>query len=102
MSYIRLFALGLAGGLLGAAFNTIAFNLITKDGQVHYASPLIIGTILILVVGHSINFGLSIIGAFVHPLRLTFVEFYSNLGFMGGGKPYRPFRQLKTVEKSQQ
>ncbi|MBN1577580.1 MAG: hypothetical protein JW913_13560 [Chitinispirillaceae bacterium] len=101
LSYIRLFALGLASGLLGAAFNTIAFMFITKDGQVHYASPLIIGTIVVLLVGHAINFSLAIIGAFVHPLRLTFVEFYGSLSFKGGGKPYSPFRQLKTVEKSQ-
>jgi V/A-type H+/Na+-transporting ATPase subunit I len=101
LSYIRLFALGLAGGLLGAAFNYIAFMFIMKDGQIHYGSPLIVATILLLTIGHTINLGLSMIGSFVHPLRLTFVEFYGNLGFKGSAKPYAPFRQVKTIGTSQ-
>jgi V/A-type H+-transporting ATPase subunit I len=69
--------------------------LITRDDVVNYGSPLIAGTILILIVGHLLNLILSIIGAFVHPLRLTFVEFYKNLDFKGGGKPYNPFSKVK-------
>jgi V/A-type H+/Na+-transporting ATPase subunit I len=95
LSYLRLFALGLSGGLLGASFNKIAFLLITRDDVVHYGSPLIVGTVLLLIVGHMLNFILSIVGAFVHPLRLTFVEFYKNLDFKGGGKPYVPFSKIK-------
>jgi V/A-type H+-transporting ATPase subunit I len=96
LSYLRLFALGLAGGLLGAAFNQIAFMFITgKDGVVNYASAGIIGTVLILILGHSLNLGLSIIGSFVHPLRLTFVEFYKNIGFKGGSKPFIPFAKVE-------
>ncbi len=98
LSYLRLFALGLAGGLLGAAFNYMAFMFITKDGQVEYATPMIVFTILILVVGHTLNLALALIGSFVHPLRLTFVEFYGSLGFKGGGKPYNPFKTLKSVQ----
>lgn len=92
LSYLRLFALGLAGGLLGNAFNYIAFMLVTKNGEVNYATPMIAGTIIILILGHTINLALSMIGSFVHPLRLTFVEFYGSLGFKGGGKQYRPFK----------
>jgi len=95
LSYLRLFALGLSGGLLGASFNKIAFMLITRDDVVHYGSPLIVGTILLLIVGHLLNLILSIVGAFVHPLRLTFVEFYKNLDFKGGGRPYDPFSKIK-------
>jgi V/A-type H+/Na+-transporting ATPase subunit I len=92
LSYLRLFALGLAGGLLGAAFNQIAFMFITSsDGSVHWASVGVIGTVAILIIGHALNLGLSLIGSFVHPLRLTFVEFYKNIGFKGGSKPYAPF-----------
>jgi V/A-type H+-transporting ATPase subunit I len=91
LSYLRLFALGLAGGLLGAAFNQIAFMFITTpDGTVNYASVGVIGTILVLIVGHTLNLLLSALGAFVHPLRLIFVEFYNNLEFRGGGVPYSP------------
>jgi V/A-type H+-transporting ATPase subunit I len=96
LSYLRLFALGLAGGLLGASFNQIAFLFITApDGKVNYASAGIIGTIFVLIVGHSLNLSLSLIGSFVHPLRLTFVEFYGAIGFKGGSKPYRPFTKIE-------
>lgn len=95
LSYLRLFALGLAGGLLGAAFNQIAFLLITKDGVINYASWGIIGTILILIIGHTLNLALSALSAFVHPLRLTFVEFYSALSFKGGSKPFMPFAKIE-------
>lgn len=95
LSYLRLFALGLAGGLLGAAFNQIAFMfIITKDGTLNYANPLIICTILVLIIGHTLNFILAALGSFVHPLRLTFVEFYNNVVFKGGGQAFRPFSKV--------
>jgi len=49
--------------------------------------------VLILVAGHTINFLMGILGSFVHPMRLTFVEFYKNAGFSGGGKKYTPFKR---------
>ncbi|NCA79541.1 MAG: hypothetical protein EOM76_05055 [Sphingobacteriia bacterium] len=88
LSYIRLFALGLAGGILGNVFNMLATSL-TAD-----MSPFVrwLPMLLILLIGHSLNFLLCIISSIVHPLRLTFVEFYKNAGFEGGGKAYRPFK----------
>lgn len=98
LSYIRLFALALAGGLLGNAFNQIAFMVLPKNAAgPDYASPWIVVTILILVVGHGLNFALGALGAFVHPLRLTFVEFYKNMNFRGAGRPYRPFRRVSSA-----
>lgn len=98
LSYIRLFALALAGGLLGNAFNQIAFMVLPRNAQgVEYATPWIIATVLILIVGHTLNFGLGALGAFVHPLRLTFVEFYKNINFRGGGRAYRPFGRASSV-----
>ena len=90
LSYMRLFALGLSSGLLGASFNKLALMLVTKAGVIQYVSPLMVVSVLLLVLGHALNLLLSMVGAFVHPLRLTFVEFYKNLGFKGGGKPYEP------------
>ena len=87
LSYIRLFALGLAGGILGNVFNALAL-------QAGGACPSWIGwlpTLLILVFGHTLNFALCVISSVVHPMRLTFVEFYKNAGFEGGGKEYKPF-----------
>lgn len=88
LSYIRLFALGLASGLLGNAFNQVAF-MILPNGDM--ATPIVIFSIIILILGHGLNLGLSILGSFVHPLRLTFVEFYKNMNFVGGGQEYKPF-----------
>ena len=48
--------------------------------------------LIILLAGHSLNIFMSGLGAFVHPMRLTFVEFYKNTGFEGGGKKYKPLK----------
>ena len=88
LSYIRLFALGLSGSILGLVFNDLAMNM-KPDIPV-------LGTIvmlLILVFGHAMNIALSALSAFVHPMRLTFVEFYKNSGFVGGAKQYEPFKK---------
>ncbi len=95
LSYIRLFALGLTGSILGGVFNTLAFDLTASCPVV----VRFIAVLLILLVGHAINFGLCMIGAFVHPMRLTFVEFYKNASFEGGGKKYSPFRRRVIAEK---
>lgn len=87
LSYIRLFALGLAGAVLGGVFNDLAFDLTSSLSLV----PQIFAAGTILLLGHTINIGLCLIAAFVHPLRLTFVEFYKNAGFEGGGITYKPF-----------
>ena len=87
LSYIRLFALSLAGGLLGGAINLIA-TMIRGDSPGIFAWFFML---LVLVGGHFINFALAALGAFVHPLRLTFVEFYKSVGFAGGGRPYAPY-----------
>lgn len=89
LSYIRLFALGLAGGILGNVFNALAL-------QAGGALPGWIGwlpTLLIMVFGHALNFALCLISSVVHPMRLTFVEFYKNAGFEGGGREYKPFKK---------
>ncbi len=88
LSYVRLFALGLSSAILGNVFNTLAFDL---SPDVIVIGPII--TLLILLLGHSLNFALALLGSAVHPLRLTFVEFYKNAGFEGGGKRYTPFKQ---------
>ncbi len=89
LSYIRLFALGLTGGILGSVFNTLALDAANGVG-VPVVSQLIM--LFILLFGHSLNLALCVLGSVVHPLRLTFVEFYKNAGFAGGGKAYSPFK----------
>jgi V/A-type H+-transporting ATPase subunit I len=87
LSYIRLFALGISGAVLGLVFNKLAFSMAP---DMIIIRELII--IIILLFGHTINIFINSLGAFIHPIRLTFVEFYNNVGFEGGGKPYTPFR----------
>lgn len=94
LSYIRLFALGLTGGVLGGVFNTLAMDMTASMDLV----PRILVMVLILLLGHGITFALSMISAFVHPMRLTFVEFFKNADFSGGGKAYAPFRRIKNNE----
>jgi len=94
LSYMRLFALGLTGGLLGGVFNSLAMGFITRpDGTVNFLSPFIVFSVILMVFGHTLNFLLAIIGAGVHPLRLTFVEFLQNLDYSWGGKPYKPLKK---------
>ena len=89
LSYIRLFALGLTGGVLGGVFNSLAIDMTSSLPVMVRWLPMI----LILLAGHGITFALSMISAFVHPMRLTFVEFFKNADFEGGGKEYSPFRK---------
>ena len=89
LSYLRLFALGLAGGMLGQAFNNLALSV--KGDALMTWIPFV----LILIVGHVINILLSSLGAFVHPMRLTFMEYFKNAGYEGKGSSYNPLTTNK-------
>ena len=91
LSYIRLFALGISSAVLGLVFNDLAVNM---SGDIPVVKQLVM--LIILVFGHSVNLFMAGLGSFVHPMRLTFVEFYKNAGFEGGGKKYQPFRRRKS------
>jgi V/A-type H+-transporting ATPase subunit I len=91
LSYLRLFALGLASSSLAVTFNQLA-------EQVHEAVPGLglLLAILILLLGHAINLALGIISGFVHGLRLNFIEFF-NWSLSAEGYPFRPFAK-KEIE----
>ena len=88
LSYVRLFALGLSGGILATVFNSLATGM-SPDNAV--LGPIV--TVLIFVIGHSINIFMNTLGALVHPMRLTFVEFFKNSGYEGGGRLYQNFKK---------
>ncbi len=90
LSYIRLYALGLAGGMLGGVFNQLAFMVVGDDGGKTFSFGWV-ACGLILVFGHTLNIAMSCLSAFVHPLRLTFVEYFKNSGYNGRGEAYDPF-----------
>ena len=87
LSYIRLFALGISSAILGTVINSLALSIL--DIKIPILSHVVF--ILFLLFAHIGNMLLAMLGAFVHSLRLTFVEFYKNVGFEGGGKAYKPF-----------
>lgn len=87
LSYVRLFALGLSGGILAGVFNSLATGM-SPDNAI--MGPIVM--VLIFVIGHAINIFMNVLGAMVHPMRLTFVEFFKNSGYEGGGKEYKPFK----------
>ena len=90
LSYIRLFAIGLTGAVLGGVFNTLAVSMTESLSLV----LRIVLMLLILLIGHSINFALCMIGSLVHPVRLIFVEYFKNSEFEGGGIEYIPYRKI--------
>ena len=88
LSYLRLYALGLAGSMLGMAFNSIG-AMILGDGH----NPFLwIPFLLIVIVGHTLNIAMAALGAFVHPLRLNFLEFFKNSGYEAAGRKYTPLK----------
>lgn len=89
LSYLRLYALGLAGGMLGNAFNSLGATML----GVEVPGLNIIGCGLILVLGHVLNLAMCCLGAFVHPLRLNFLEFFKNSGYEGEGRIYSPLNE---------
>ena len=99
LSYIRLFAIGLSGGVLAQVFNELALGL---TGLRPFPDEFGVGTIFqilgataILLVGHGINLFMSAISSFVHPMRLTFVEFYKNAGFEMTTRAFEPLTKEK-------
>jgi len=84
ISYVRLFALGLATYIIALVINTMS-------GLVRGIGP-VIGILLMLVVllvGHVFNVAINLLGAFVHPLRLEFVEFFGKF-YEDGGTEFKP------------
>ncbi|MBB3808616.1 V-type ATP synthase subunit I [Pseudochelatococcus contaminans] len=85
LSYLRLFALGLASASLAATFNSLAAD-IRGEGPAIY----VLLSILVLLLGHGVNFGLGIMSGVVHGLRLNFIEFFG-WGLSEEGYPFRAF-----------
>lgn len=93
LSYIRLFAIGLSGGILAAVFNDLAVGM---SGGIPVVKQIIM--VIILLIGHGLNIFMSSISSFVHPMRLTFVEFYKNAGFEDTQRTFTPFKRERETE----
>lgn len=91
MSFSRLMALGLTTAAMSQVFNQLSM----------LGGRSIVGTLLMFVVfiaGHLINFGLNALGAYVHTLRLQYVELFSKF-YEGGGKPFTAFSSKSKYTK---
>ncbi len=86
LSYLRIFALALASGLIGMVMNVVA-NMIAGGIPVPVLNR--IAAVPIYVIGHGLNTALSILGAYVHTGRLQFIEFFSKF-YEGNGMYFRP------------
>lgn len=88
LSYSRIMALMLAGGVVGQVFNTVAIMPAQSSG----VTPVtIIAFVVIFLLGHAMNFGLNLLGCYVHDLRLQCLEFFGKF-YEDGGKPFSPLR----------
>ena len=91
LSYLRLFALGLASASLAAAFNDMA-----RDIRSAVPGIGVLFALLVLLLGHSLNFALSLSSGFIHGLRLNVIEFFK-WGVKDEGNPYRPFERKESA-----
>ncbi|MCP4176979.1 MAG: hypothetical protein GY756_04360 [bacterium] len=85
LSYIRLFAVGLASYYIAESFNNMG-NMI-----MHISPYLIILTIFVLLFGHLLNIGLALMGVLVHGIRLNTLEFSNHMELEWTGTVYKPF-----------
>ncbi|MBQ9081102.1 MAG: V-type ATP synthase subunit I, partial [Clostridia bacterium] len=84
MSYSRLFGLSLASGVIGLVFNTLASVVVSMLPGVGYAFAVII-----VLIGHTLNLAIGLLGIYVHDSRLQFIEFFGRF-YHGGGKLFTP------------
>jgi V/A-type H+-transporting ATPase subunit I len=85
LSYSRLLALGLATSIIGGIINQLSFM---------FDMPVVLKIILaiaVLLIGHTINFAINLLGAYVHSCRLQYLEFFGKF-FTGGGEPFSPLK----------
>ena len=86
MSYIRLFAVGMAGVAISQSFNGIAAGM---------SGPLIILGVVVVLIGHALNIVMCFLSVVVHGVRLNVLEFSGQVGLEWTGLPYEPFKELE-------
>ena len=90
MSYIRLFAVGMASLAIAQSFNNMAAG---------FEGPLLIVAALIMIVGHALNLVMGFLSVVVHGVRLNLLEFSGQLGMEWAGIAYEPFKNLDKIKK---
>ena len=90
MSYIRLFAVGMAGLAISQSFNSIAASL---------GGPLVILAVIVVLFGHALNLVMCFLSVAVHGVRLNVLEFSGQVGLEWSGIPYEPFKENDKIIK---
>jgi V/A-type H+-transporting ATPase subunit I len=93
ISYVRLFAVGLAGVKVAENFNAMAISF---DWPIYLK---IVPLVLILLFGHALNFAMAGLSVLVHAVRLNTLEFSNHKGIAWAGIPFNPFRKTAGVEE---
>ncbi len=92
LSYIRLYAVGVAGGVLASLANQVGFGLAERFGFIGGVLGFVVGLILILAI-----IVITTLGHVIQPIRLLWIEFSTNFGFFEeSGRPYKPFKSVKS------
>ena len=94
LSYIRLFAVGLAGACIAGSFNNMAFDVCQVS---KYLLP---AGVLVVLIGHGLNLILAMLSVLVHAVRLNTLEFSNHTGISWSGQSFKPFK--KTTNKSEE
>ena len=92
ISYVRLFAVGLASVKVAENFNSMAIGLLSSENPLWVNAVLSIGTVLILVAGHALNLAMAALSILVHAVRLNTLEFSNHKGVSWAGQAFRPFK----------
>lgn len=89
MSYIRLFAVGMAGLAISQSFNGIAAG---------FKGPLVIAGVVVVIIGHLLNLIMAFLSVVVHGVRLNVLEFSGQAGLEWTGIPYEPFKENEKIK----
>ena len=98
LSYIRLFAVGLAGTCIAVNFNNMGTMLLDGKTGVSYIL-MMLAMILIVLFGHALNIALSFLSVLAHGVRLNTLEFSGHMGIQWTGNRYKPFSKIKNKEE---
>ena len=102
ISYVRLFAVGLASVKVAENFNAMAFGLVSCDKPLWLNALMFIGTVLILVAGHALNLAMAALSILVHAVRLNTLEFSNHKGVSWSGYAFNPFVKQETKERNKE
>ena len=95
ISYVRLFAVGLASVKVAENFNSMATGLVSGENAIWLKALLAVAMVAILVVGHVLNLAMAGLSILVHAVRLNTLEFSNHKGVSWAGYAFRPFKKTK-------